>query len=156
VQIDYDKPVRFGLSYVAADGSRQVPAMIHRSLAGSMERLFAHLIEVHGGAFPAWYAPVQVEVLPIADLDPAYAFQRAGIEAGLRVEVSSGGSLGSRIRQSAVRKVPYIAVIGPREAGNGQVALRLRDGRELPAMPVAEALGRIGAVVAKRSIDLSG
>jgi threonyl-tRNA synthetase len=158
VQIDYDKPARFGLSYVAADGSRQVPAMIHRSLAGSMERLFAHLIEVHGGAFPAWYAPVQAEVLPIAaeQQDAAHAVQRAGIEAGLRVEVSSGGSLGSRIRQSAVRKVPYIAVIGPREAGNGQVALRLRDGRELPGMPVAEALGLIGAVVAKRSIDLSG
>jgi len=156
VQIDYDKPARFGLSYVAADGSRQIPVMIHRSLAGSMERLFAHLIEVHGGAFPAWYAPVQAEVLPLSDLDPAHAFQRAGIEAGLRVEVSAEGSLGSRIRRSAMRKVPYVAVIGPREAANGQVALRLRDGRELPPMPVASALDMIGEVVAKRSFDLSG
>jgi threonyl-tRNA synthetase len=156
VQIDYDKPARFGLSYVAADGSRQVPVMIHRSLAGSMERLFAHLIEVHGGAFPAWYAPVQVEVLPLADLDPAYAFQRAGVEAGLRVEVSASGSLGSRIRQAAVRKVPYVAVIGAREAASGTVALRLRDGRELPPMPVAAALDLIGGVAARRSFDLSG
>lgn len=156
VQIDYDKPTRFGLSYVAADGSRPVPVMIHRSMAGSLERLFAHLIEVHGGAFPAWYAPVQAVVLPLADPEPAHAFQRAGIEAGLRVEVSADGSLGSRIRQSALRKVPYVAVLGPREAANGQVALRLRDGRELPPMPVDAALALIGRVVAQRSFDLSG
>jgi threonyl-tRNA synthetase len=111
---------------------------------------------VHGGAFPAWYAPVQAEVLPLDDPGPAHAFQRAGLEAGLRVEVSAGGSLGSRIRQSAMRKVPYVAVIGPREAANGQVALRLRDGRELPPTPVAAALSLIGEVVAKRSCDLSG
>ena len=157
VQIDYDKPARFGLSYLAADGSRPVPVMIHRSLAGSMERLFAHLIEVHGGAFPAWYAPVQVEVLPLAGPDAAArAFQRAGIEAGLRAEVSAAGSLGARIRHAAVRKVPYVAVIGAREAAAGEVALRLRDGRELPPMPVARALDLIGKVVAERSFDLSG
>jgi threonyl-tRNA synthetase len=158
VQVDYDKPRRFGLSYVAADGSRPVPVMIHRSMAGSMERLFAHLIEVHAGAFPAWYAPVQLEVLPVgADQeDAAWAVHRAGIAAGLRVEVSAGGSLGARIRQSALRKVPYAAVIGEREVAGGEVALRVRDGRELPAMPVPEALRRIGDVVACRSFELLG
>ena len=156
VQVDYSKPARFGLSYVAADGSRAVPVMIHRSMVGSMERLFAHLIEVHGGAFPAWYAPVQLDLLPLAaeQEDAARAVHRSSVEAGLRVEVSSAGSLGSRIRQSAVRKVPYAAVIGPREAASGQVALRLRDGRELSPMPVAEALDRIVAVVRSRSSDL--
>jgi threonyl-tRNA synthetase len=156
VQVDYDKPARFGLSYVSADGSRQVPVMIHRSMVGSMERLFAHLIEVHAGAFPAWYAAVQLEVLPVSadQEEAAYALQRAAIEAGLRAEVSAGGSLGSRIRQSALRKVPYAAIIGEREAASGEVALRLRDGRALPPMPAAEALHLIEEVVAARSHDL--
>jgi threonyl-tRNA synthetase len=153
VQIDYDKPARFGLEYAAADGSRQVPVMIHRSMVGSMERLFAHLIEVHAGAFPAWYAPVQIEVLPIGDDQSAAAreFQRAAIEAGLRVDVAEGASLGARIRRAAQRKVPYIAVIGDREAAAGEVSLRLRDGSDLPAQPVADALRLVGGVVAARS-----
>jgi threonyl-tRNA synthetase len=158
VQVDYGKPYRFGLAYAAADGSRQVPVMIHRSMVGSMERLFAHLIEVHAGAFPAWYAPVQIEVLPVGDDQwaPAVEFQRAGIEAGLRVEVSDGASLGARIRRAAQRKVPYVAVIGEREVAAGEVALRLRDGQELPPMPVAEALRLVGKVVAARSLSLLG
>ena len=158
VQVDYDKPRRFGLSYVAADGGRPAPVMIHRSMAGSMERLFAHLIEVHAGAFPAWYAPVQVEVLPVTagQADAARALQEAAVAAGLRAEVSAGGSLGARIRRGALRRVPYQAVIGPREAAAGAAGLRLRDGRDLPPMPVEQALRLIGDVVARRSFALSG
>jgi threonyl-tRNA synthetase len=142
VQVDYGKPHRFGLGYVAADGSRQVPVMIHRSMVGSMERLFAHLIEVHAGAFPVWYAPVQIEVLPVGDeqAEVASAVRDAGIEAGLRAELSAGASLAWRIRRAAQRKVPYVAVIGEREAAAGAVTLRRRDGREHPPMPVADAL----------------
>jgi threonyl-tRNA synthetase len=142
VQVDYGKPRRFGLSYVAADGSRQVPVMIHRSSVGSMERLFAHLIEVHAGAFPVWYAPVQVAVLPVAaeQDDAAAAFVHSGMAAGLRVEASAEGSLGSRIRRCAQRRVPYVAIVGQREAARGEVALRRRDGARLPPMPVAEAV----------------
>jgi threonyl-tRNA synthetase len=142
VQVDYGKPHRFGLGYVAADGSRQVPVMIHRSMVGSMERLFAHLIEVHAGAFPVWYAPVQMEVLPVGDeqVAAASAVRDAGIAAGLRAELSAGGSLASRIRRAAQRKIPYQAVVGEREAAAGAVALRRRDGHELPPMPVAEAV----------------
>jgi threonyl-tRNA synthetase len=153
VQVDYDKPARFGLQYVAPDGSRQVPVMIHRSMAGSMERLFAHLIEVHGGAFPAWYAPVQLEILPIAaeQHDAAYALQSEAVRAGLRAEVADSGSLGARIRQAALRKIPYVAVIGAREQVNGQVALRRRDGRELGPLPRAEAVELIRKVV--RDLD---
>src|SRR4051812_26352174 len=156
VQVDYGKPHRFGLSYVAADGSKQVPVMIHRSMAGSMERLFAHLIEAHAGAFPAWYAPVQLEILPIsADQSPfAERFCRDAVEAGLRAEVSDAASLGARIRRAAQRKVPYLAVVGQKEAAAEAVALRLRDGRELPPMPAAEALRLIGQVVAARSAGL--
>jgi threonyl-tRNA synthetase len=145
VQVDYGRPHRFGLEYVAADGSRQVPVMIHRSLVGSMERLFAHLIEVHSGAFPVWYAPVQVEVLPVGDgqFKAADAVRQAGLDAGLRVALAAEGSLSSRVRRAAVRKVPYVAVVGEREAAAGEVALRRRDGSELAPMPVADALALV-------------
>ena len=98
------------------------PVMIHRSMVGSMERLFAHLIEVHGGAFPAWYAPVQLEVLPVAPSrrTPAAAVRRGGRRGRPAGRGVGAGSLGSRIRQSALRKVPYVAVIGAREAASGR------------------------------------
>ena len=145
VQIDFLQPARFDLSYVDRDGSRQRPVMVHRSIVGSMERLFAHLIEVHEGAFPAWYAPVQVVVLPVGEdqADAAAAFARRCVEAGLRAEAALEGSLGSRVREAALRRVPYVAVIGAREAASGEVSLRLRDGREMPRRPAAEALALI-------------
>ena len=156
VQLDFDKPERFDLSYVDRTGRRRRPVMVHRSLVGSMERLFAYLIEVHAGAFPAWYAPVQVVVLPVGadQLDAAAEFARSCVEAGLRAEVDAAGSLGVRIRTGAVRKVPYLAVIGAREASDGRVALRLRDGRSAPPMPAADAVRLICAVVTARSHDL--
>jgi threonyl-tRNA synthetase len=156
VQVDYGRPVAFGLSYRAADGSDAVPVMVHRSMAGTMERLFAHLIEVHAGAFPAWYAPVQLIVLPVGAGQEvaARAFAAEAVEAGLRAEVADEGSLGARIRRAAQRKAPYVAVIGAREAVAGEVALRLRDGRELPPQPAKSALALIGSVVARRSADL--
>ena len=130
--------------------------MLHRSLVGSMERLFAHLIEVHKGAFPAWYAPVQVAVLPLRHVggsaacprspgeDHAAARFAAAAEAeGLRVEVHAEGSLGARVRDA--RRVPFVAVIGTREAANGSVSLRVRGGGEPEQLPAAEAIARIRA-----------
>ncbi|MGR6317192.1 threonine--tRNA ligase [Micromonospora soli] len=156
IQLDFDKPERFDLSYTDADGSRKRPVMVHRSLVGSMERLFAYLIEVHAGAFPAWYAPVQLVLLPVDDgqADAAVELARRAEAAGLRAEVDLAGSLGARIRDAARRKVPYVGVVGPREAADGSISLRLRDGRGLDPMPAADALGLIGAVVAARSADL--
>ncbi|MCZ7439812.1 threonine--tRNA ligase [Micromonospora sp. WMMC241] len=156
VQLDFDKPERFDLSYTDSDGSRKRPVMVHRSLVGSMERLFAYLIEVHEGAFPAWYAPVQVLLLPIDDAqaDAARRLCREAEAAGLRAAVDAGGSLGARIRDAARRRIPYVGVLGAREAADGSVSLRLRDGRGLDPMPRADALRLIGAVVASRSADL--
>ncbi|MFC0004641.1 threonine--tRNA ligase [Micromonospora siamensis] len=156
VQLDFDKPERFDLSYTAADGSRQRPVMVHRSLVGSMERLFAYLIEVHQGAFPVWYAPVQLVLLPVDDGQAAAAealARRAGA-AGLRVEVDHGGSLGARVRDAARRRIPYAGVIGAREAAAGAVALRLRDGRSLPPMPADEALALLDRMVTTHSAAL--
>jgi threonyl-tRNA synthetase len=137
-------------------GERARPVLVHRSLVGSMERLFGYLIEVHEGAFPAWYAPLQLRVLPVsaASSEAAFAFSSAAVDAGLRADVVGEGSLGARIREAAGLRVPYVAVIGEREAAAGQVALRVRGGRELPPMPVAGALRLIGGVVAARSHEL--
>jgi threonyl-tRNA synthetase len=156
VQIDFHQPERFGLEYADPSGGRSRPVMVHRSLAGSMERLFGHLIEVHGGAFPVWYSPVQLAVLPIgAEQDAAAAsFAGAALAAGLRVEQHHDGSVGARIRDAAHRKIPYVAVIGAREAADGHVSLRLRDGRQLDPMPGAEAIALIASVSSARSSEL--
>ncbi|WP_433083324.1 threonine--tRNA ligase [Dactylosporangium sp. CA-052675] len=143
VQVDYHMPARFDLSYVDAGGARRRPVMVHRSAAGSMERLFAHLIEVHDGAFPAWFAPVQLEVLPVGDADARGLLGRAAA-LGLRIEESYSGSLSARIRDAARRRVPFVAVIGAKEAAGDSVSLRSRDG-SVAALPVAEALSLLEA-----------
>ncbi|MFE6780427.1 threonine--tRNA ligase [Streptomyces sp. NPDC057702] len=155
VQVDFHQPERFDLRYVGADGARHRPVMVHRSVIGSVERAVAHLIEVHGGAFPAWLAPTQLVLLPVGDAQVALAHDVAGRcrARGLRVEVAGPerGTLGARVR--AARLAPYQAVIGAREAEAGQLAVRLRDGRRLPARPVGEVLARVVAAVAARGGD---
>jgi threonyl-tRNA synthetase len=141
VQVDYFMPGRFDLSYVDAGGARKRPVMVHRSAAGSMERLFAHLIEVHDGAFPAWFAPVQLEVLPVGDADPG-GFVRRVQALGLRIQVSYPGSLSARIRDASVRRVPYVAVLGANELAADTVSLRSRGG-PVDVLPVADALARL-------------
>ncbi|GAB2625278.1 threonine--tRNA ligase [Paractinoplanes abujensis] len=145
VQIDYHQPEAFDLEYADSSGGRSRPVMIHRSLAGSLERLFAHLIEVHDGAFPLWYSPVQLAVLPVSESESpeADALAREAIAAGLRVSVAHEGSIGARIREAAESRIPYAGIIGKREAPDGLVALRHRDGRQVPAMPVAAAIRKL-------------
>jgi threonyl-tRNA synthetase len=144
VQVDYWMPARFDLSYVDADGSRRRPVMVHRSAAGSMERLFAHLIEVHDGAFPAWFAPVQLEVLPVGDAAVRDFADRCRA-LGLRIEEVYAGSLGARIRDASVRRVPYVAVLGAQELAAGTVSLRSRDGG-IEVLPVPVALDRLAEI----------
>ncbi|MYT30208.1 threonine--tRNA ligase [Streptomyces sp. SID8354] len=156
VQVDLHQPRRFDLSYVGPDGARHRPVMVHRAVIGSVERAVAHLIEEHGGAFPAWLAPVQLVVLPVSEgeLPHAEGLVRRCLERGLRAELAgpAQGTLGARIR--AARHVPYQAVIGSREAPADLVALRLRDGRRPAPLPAAEAVARIAAVVAERGGEL--
>jgi threonyl-tRNA synthetase len=156
VQVDFHQPSQFDLRYIGADGDRIRPVMVHRSIIGSVERAVAHLIEVHGGAFPAWLAPTQVAVLPVgeAELAPAEAFARRCAEHGLRVQVRGPehGTLGARVRSA--RLVPYQAVIGTAEGAAGAVALRLRDGRRLDPLPAAEAVHRIRGLVEAHRVDL--
>ncbi|GAA0941355.1 threonine--tRNA ligase [Nonomuraea longicatena] len=150
VQVDLYMPARFGLSYVGGDGP---PAMIHRSVVGGVERLLAHLVEVHGGALPAWLAPVQAVVLPLseAELRPAESLVRHCVAAGLRAELAAPdrGSLGARVR--ARRRVPYQLVLGPREAAGGEVAVRSRaEGGRGRVRPVAEAVADLAAACRPR------
>ncbi|NKY26111.1 threonine--tRNA ligase [Nocardia gamkensis] len=156
VQVDFHQPEQFDLHYTGADGAAHRPVMVHRSIIGSVERAVAHLIECHGGRFPAWLAPTQLVVLPVSQdqLAVAARFERRCRDRGLRVVVSppDRGSLGARIRDH--RLVPYQAIIGAEEAAAGEVALRLRDGRRLARRSAAEALGRIGALLAVHSAEL--
>ncbi|MDH2425914.1 threonine--tRNA ligase [Sphaerisporangium sp. TRM90804] len=156
VQVDFHQPERFDLHYIGPDGDRHRPVMVHRSVIGSLERAVAHLIEAHGGAFPAWLAPTQVVVLPVsgAEGERAAALARRCAAQGLRARVAGPeeGTLGARVR--AARLVPYQAVIGPSEAARDEVALRLRDGRRLDAQPAEEALRRIGLLVGAHRTDL--
>jgi threonyl-tRNA synthetase len=149
VQADFYQPSRFDLSYVGADGQRHRPVMVHRSIVGSVERAVAVLIEQHGGAFPAWLAPVQVLVLSVSDTEagPARSFADRCVAAGLRARFAGEGSLGARIRDG--RLVPYIAVIGAEEARRETVALRLRDGRQAGSFPVREVVSRIAGLVSE-------
>ena len=141
VQVDFHQPAQFGLEYVGADAAKHRPVMVHRSIIGSVERAVAQLVEVHGGAFPAWLAPVQLRLLPVSEAEVPYAKEVLDRCGDLRAEIASEGSLGARIREG--RLVPYQAVIGPQEAAAGAISVRLRDGSRLDAQPVDEALARI-------------
>ncbi len=158
VQIDFHQPERFGLRYTGPDGVRHRPVMVHRSIVGSVERAVAHLVEVHGGAFPVWLAPVQLVVLPVSEAqeERAYDLVRRAAGHGLRAEVSGPdrGTLGARVR--AARLVPYQAVIGAREAADDgdPVAVRLRDGRRPGPVPAEELLGRIAERARARGTGL--
>ncbi|MCL8010981.1 threonine--tRNA ligase [Streptomyces sp. AS02] len=158
VQIDFHQPERFDLHYIGSDGAKHRPVMVHRSIIGSVERAVAHLIEQHGGAFPAWLAPVQLLILPVseAQVEAAQKLLRRALDAGLRAELAGPelGTLGARVR--AARLVPYQAVIGEREAeaDGGLAAVRLRDGRRPGAVPGAELVARIAARVTARGSEL--
>jgi threonyl-tRNA synthetase len=154
VQLDYNLPERFGLSYTGADNAEHRPVLIHRALFGSFERFIGILIEHYAGEFPLWLAPVQAVVLPIADRHAAFAQEVAGrmSEAGLRVEVDDRTeSIGRKIRDAEVRKVPYMLVVGDREAETGEVAVREHRRGDVGSESVDSLVERLTAAVAARS-----
>jgi threonyl-tRNA synthetase len=131
--------------------------MIHRGVLSAMERLVAHLTEQYNGAFPPWLAPVQLLVLPVAEANAEQARLVTGRAAtgGLRAECApADATLGARIRRAHDRRIPYVAVIGDREAGSDAVALRLRDGRRLDGVSVDRLISHLADLVASRSADL--
>ena len=153
VQVDYQLPQRFDLSYTGADNKPHRPVMIHRAPFGSMERFIGVLIEHFAGAFPLWLSPVQVAVLPISEKVNDYAnrVESALKEAGLRVEHNAGPEkIGAKIRQATLDKVPYMLVIGQQEADAGKVAVRTRTGGDQGQLPLEEFLQRCRQEIATR------
>ena len=148
IQFDFNLPERFDMTYVGADGLKHRPYMVHRALLGSLERFFGVLTEHYAGAFPAWLAPEQVRVLPVKDEFIAYADTIAAeLRAeDLRVEVDRNSeTIGSKIRSARNERVPYMLVVGGREAEAGTVAVRSRADGELGAMPLADFKARLTA-----------
>ena len=148
VQFDFNLPERFNLTYVGADGQEHQPYMVHRALLGSLERFFGILIEHYGGAFPLWLAPEQVRILPISDKVADYArkVREALLDADIRVDIDgSADKVGAKIRRAQVEKVPYMIVVGGREAEAGLVAVRSREKGDQGAVPLADFVKQISA-----------
>jgi threonyl-tRNA synthetase len=143
VQVDYNLPERFKLEYVAEDGSRQRPIMIHRAPFGSLERLIGILIEEYAGDFPLWLAPVQARLLPVTEVQLDFAKEVAAkmISLGIRAEVdTSGDRLGKLIRNAEKQKIPVMAVVGQKELESNTLSIRTRASGDLGTMSVSEVL----------------
>ncbi len=154
VQVDFLLPERFDLEYIGEDGQPHQPVMIHRAPFGSMERFVGILIEHFNGAFPLWLAPVQVMMVPIADRHVAYAKEVAAElrAAGMRVEVDAGNErMNKKIRNAQLQKIPYMLVVGDREAEESAVAVRTRDNDDRGAMALADFKAHALALLASKS-----
>lgn len=155
IQLDYNAPERFDLQYVGEDNTMHRPVVIHRAVSGSLERFIAILIEHFAGAFPVWLAPEQVRVLPISDdLAPqAGEIVERMKAAGIRATLDTHDTLNYRIREAEMMKVPYMAVVGRREAEAGTLAVRARgEGKKQDIIPVADFIERVKGEIASRSM----
>jgi threonyl-tRNA synthetase len=153
VQLDFSMPGRLGAEYVAEDGSRQVPVMIHRAILGSLERFIGILIEEYAGKFPLWLAPLQAVIMNITDKQAGYVqetekyLKKQGLQvvSDLRNE-----KIGFKIREHTLQRVPYLLVAGDRELESGSIAVRTREGEELGSMPLEQLAARLLDEVARR------
>ena len=146
IQLDFQMPERFELEYVGADGEKHRPVMIHRVAFGSIERFIGVITEHFAGAFPTWLAPVQVKVLPITDRSHEYALAVADTleKAGVRVETDlRNEKIGYKIREAQGKKIPYMLVIGDKEAEAGTVSVRTRSGGDQGSVPASQFLNQI-------------
>ncbi|MFZ5815495.1 MAG: threonine--tRNA ligase [Bacillota bacterium] len=156
VQLDFQLPLKFDLTYIGEDGKEHRPVMIHRAIMGSLERFIGILTEHFAGTFPLWLAPVQARVLPITDRHHEYA---AGVveqlkAAGLRVELDPRNEkIGYKIREAEMQKIPFILVVGDKEADAGAVAVRRRGQKDLGAMPLASFLELAQAEIERKEMD---
>ena len=157
VQFDFNLPARFELEYVAEDGSRKQPVMVHRALYGSVERFFGVLIEHYAGAFPVWLSPVQAVMIPISERHAEYANKVAAqLQAvGVRVEVDARNEkMNAKIREHAMQKVPFLLVVGDKEAEAGKVNVRTRGKEKTEDMLATEFVEKIKKLIADKSAAL--
>src|SRR2546429_3584801 len=157
VQFDFNLPARFGLEYVAEDGTRKQPLMVHRALYGSVERFFGVLIEHYAGAFPVWLSPVQAVMIPISERHAEYANRVADqLKAvGVRVEVDARNEkMNAKIREHAMQKVPFLLVVGDKEAEAGKVNVRTRGKEKTEDMPAPEFVEKIRKLIGEKNPGL--
>jgi threonyl-tRNA synthetase len=157
VQFDFNLPQRFDLEYVAEDGTRKQPVMVHRALYGSIERFFGVLIEHYAGAFPVWLSPVQVAMIPIAERHVDYAEKVAAQlrNAGVRVEVDARNEkMNAKIREHAMQKVPFLLVVGDKEAEANKVNVRTRGKEKTEDLLTADFVEKIRKLIAEKSATL--
>ena len=153
IQVDFQLPTRFDLEYVAPDGSRARPVMIHRALFGSIERFFGVLTEHYAGAFPPWLAPVQVRAIPVAETFLPYLEEIAATmrRAGIRVEVdSSDDRMQKKIRNAQLEKIPFMVIAGEVDQQAGAISIRYRSGEQKNGIPITEAIAEIKSAVDTR------
>jgi len=153
IQFDFNIPERFDLIYIGPDGKEHRPYMVHRALLGSMERFLGVLIEHYAGAFPVWLSPVQVRIIPITERHNEYAYKVAARlrEEGLRVEVDDGPErMQAKIRQAQLEKIPYMLIVGDREAREEKVAVRLRSGEDLGPKAIDEFIAMAKEAIAQK------
>ena len=158
IQLDFQLPLRFELSYASADNVERTPVVIHRAIAGSLERFFAILVEHFAGAFPTWLAPVQAILLPITDDQNDYAWEvaRKLKTKGIRVEVNDRSEkMGYKIREAETHKIPYMLVVGGKEAESGQVAVRSYTDGQRGAMEVDVLIEEILEKIQTRALDVN-
>ena len=156
IQLDMQLPERFELEYTGADGEKHRPVMIHRVVFGSIERFIGVITEHFAGAFPVWLSPVQVKVMPITDRAADYAKSVAARLDAAKVRVETdlrNEKIGYKIREAQLQKIPYMLVVGDKEAEAGTVSVRTRAGVDLGAMPLDEFMDKIGEQIASRSKD---
>jgi len=157
IQFDFNEPSRFGVEYIGTDGHPHEVVMVHRTVLGSMERFIGGLIEHYTGAFPVWLSPVQAKILPVTSYQDEYATNVKDELAkhGLRVEADlRSEKLGLKIREAQLEKTPYMLVVGKREEAANAVAVRLRSGEDMGAIPLADFVDRIKAEIETRSMGL--
>jgi len=150
IQVDFNLPERFKMTYVGADNTEHQPIMIHRALMGSLERFIGVLIEHYAGAFPLWFTPVQARILNITDAQADYCLEvhETLRKAGVRIEKDlRNEKLNYKIREAQLAKIPYMLIIGDKEKEDGTVTVRLRDGKNLPPMSIADFAAKITAEV---------
>jgi threonyl-tRNA synthetase len=148
VQLDFNQPENFDMNYTAEDGQKHRPAVLHVAILGSVERFLGVLIEHYAGAFPLWLSPAQIIILPIGENQVVYAKKVCdallAANPGLRIEIDDRAeSVGKKIREAAMQKIPYQLIVGEKEVEAGKVAVRLRDGSDLGQMPITDFAERV-------------
>jgi threonyl-tRNA synthetase len=157
IQFDFNLPERFDMTYVDSDGKEKRPYMVHRALLGSLERFFGVFIEHHAGALPVWLCPDQAVVIPVTSLFDDYARNTVALlkQRGLRASADlSDARMNAKIREAQLQKIPYMLVVGQKEADAGMVAARLRNGKQLPLMKAEDFAAFLAEKIASKTLDL--